>query len=335
MLRLLVRAAAVASWVGCLSLASDARATPLDLLPLGDPLEDEIRVLEVSGVPVRLPRLGSRPLQIADLPALDSAFAGPAEISRRRLLRSLARDRAELDSVHDVSRRMFQWAAPEEQRLELSAGFEGRGVVARGRQPDLGSGTGLALRFGAEVGRWLAFADFLVGHVEGAGPFSERLFHNDAVLEGRTSFLSYTGAKERWMATLGRGNWHWGPGQEGSLMLSRTSALVTSFTFRMRIEPLRADGVLLSATLGAAAGEQLAAHRLEWQPLESLRIGVSEAARYRSDSWQPLYFVGVLPYSIVQILTHRDEPDSVVAHRNNVIAGFDAAWRPAAGTRVY
>jgi hypothetical protein len=80
---------------------------------------------------------------------------------------------------------------------------------------------------------------------------------------------------------------------------------------------------------------QLAAHRLEWQPTENLRVGFSEAVRYRASSWEPLYLIGVIPYSIVQNLLVKDEPDSMARLRNNVLAGFDAAWRVAPGTRLY
>ena len=336
MRRSIGRAFALALLIGSPGIhPSVARATPLDIVPLDDPIEAELRALEASGAPLRIPRSGMRPLQVVDLPALDQPLTGPAEISRLRLRRALARDRGGADSVAGATRRLFQWEGVEEQRLELSLGLHGRGTIAADRDPELSSGSGVVLRIGAQTGRWLAFSDVLMGHVEGALPYTGRLFHNDAVLEGRTTFLSYTGARERWAATLGRGVWHWGPGDEGSLVLSKTAPTITAFVLRFRIEPLRADGMTLNGTLGAAGGEQLAAHRLEWQPSAGLRVGFSEAARYRASSWQPLYFVGVMPYSMVQTLTYRDEPDSGSAHRNNVIAGFDAAWRMAPGSRAY
>src|SRR5262249_38237401 len=138
-----------------------------------------------------------------------------------------------------------------------------------------------------------------------------------------------------WAASLGRQRWHWGPGEEGSLVLSGSSAAFNAVAVRLRIEPFRADGMILNGTLRSAAGEQLAAHRLEWQPSDGLRLGLSEAARYRASSWQPLYLAGVLPYAMVQTLMASDEPDSQVALHNNVIAGVDAAWRIAPGTRIY
>jgi hypothetical protein len=97
----------------------------------------------------------------------------------------------------------------------------------------------------------------------------------------------------------------------------------------------RVHGIVLNATLGASAGEQLAAHRIEWQPRDDLRLGVTETARYQSSSWQPLYAVGVIPYVLVQRLLDQDEPDSAGTHRNNVMLAFDARWRFVPGAAVY
>jgi hypothetical protein len=76
-------------------------------------------------------------------------------------------------------------------------------------------------------------------------------------------------------------------------------------------------------------------HRIEWQPLPNLRIGVSEGARYQSPGWQPLYVVGVIPYVLVQRIQVQAEPDSLDALRNNILTSADASWRIAEGTRVY
>ena len=91
---------------------------------------------------------------------------------------------------------------------------------------------------------------------------------------------------------------------------------------RAHLDMLRLDLTSLSATLEQAQGEQLAAHRIEWQPREPLRIGVTEAARYRSTGWQPLYLVGAIPYVLVQRLYLQKEPDSLRAHRNNILTAF-------------
>jgi len=149
------------------------------------------------------------------------------------------------------------------------------------------------------------------------------------------TYFAYSAASRHWGVQFGRSRWHWGPGEEGSLLLSETAVPITGLAFHARLEPLHADGTALSATLATAAGEQLAAHRLEWQPGDGLRIGLSEAARYRSPSWQPLYVLGAIPYILVQRLQDQDEPAAQATHRNNIMVGADAAWRVAPGLRVY
>lgn len=314
-------------------------ATPLDDIPIGevpvgDALEQEIRVLETSGDSLRLPRRGMLPYQVVDLPPLDRPLSRVAEISRMRLLRSIARDR-DIPGVKGATPRILQLGEGSDERLEASLALEGRGTVAEGQSPRLESGSGLRMRIGGQVGRWLAFTDIATARVEGSREYAERVLNNDAAVLTDRSFLSYSGQGERWAVSVGRGRWHWGPGDEGSLVLSKTSPSISAMAFRMRIERLRADGMILNATLRSASGMQMAAHRLEWQPRDNLRLGYSEAVRYQGSTWGPLYVVGVIPFSIVQSLLVHDEPESVSTLRNNVIAGIDAAWRLAPGSRLY
>jgi hypothetical protein len=313
-----------------------AHATPLDFIPVGDPLEDELRILEVTGAPLRVPRLESRPLQVADLPPLRDSLSAAAEIARERLLRSLVRDRGGAADVRGATPRLVQLEYPDADRAEFSAAVEGGTSFARGQEPQLDSGSGVRLRFGAQMGRWLAHVHVIVGNVAGSERFAEHVFEGtQAVLYTEDSYVAYTAARERWGAWLGRGHVHWGPGDEGSLLLSKTSPPLTALVFHARVEPLRADATILNATLGEAAGEQLAAHRLEWQPIAPLRLGIAEAVRYHASGWAPLYLIGVLPYSLVQNLMVQDEPDSLATLRNNLLLSFDAAWRFLPGSRAY
>jgi hypothetical protein len=103
----------------------------------------------------------------------------------------------------------------------------------------------------------------------------------------------------------------------------------------VRIEALRADATIFNATTAPGAGEQLAAHRLEWQPAGGVRLGIAEAARYRASGWQGLYAAGLVPYSIVQRLVDQDGRDSTGSTRNNVLIALDAAVRIADGSRAY
>jgi hypothetical protein len=196
------------------------------------------------------------------------------------------------------------------------------------------SGSGLHLRMSAGVERWIAFTHLTVGYIENGRTFADPIVHGtDLITHTEETYLAY--AAPAWGLQYGRNRWHWGPGEESALTLSRTSAAITGFEFHGRLRALHLDATALSATLGASTGEQLAAHRIEWQPASSLRLGLTEMARYQSESWQALYVVGIIPYVLVQRLQIQDEPDSLPALRNNVLTAFDAAWRVAPGTRIY
>jgi len=323
--------------------ALPAAASPFEYLPVGDPLESELRTLDLLdpgplGGRILLPRLHTRPLQRfefqgrgapPDLPAIYS-------ISMTRLERALARDAVSDFAPHpglSSTPRLLAADGGDGARLEVSAGAEGGGSVDE-HTSQYASGSGLHLRMSAGVERWLAFTHVTVGYIENARTFGDPILHDtDFIAHTEESYLAY--AAPAWGLQYGRNRWHWGPGEESALTLSKTSAAITGLEFHGRLRALHLDATALSATLGASAGEQLAAHRIEWQPRSSFRLGLTEMARYHSASWQALYVVGIIPYVLVQRLQVQDEPDSLAALRNNVLMALDAAWRVAPGTRVY
>src|SRR5437899_452881 len=88
----------------CLGLAvgaSDAAATPYDNIAVGDPIEAELRILDLyDSKPlhnrIRLPHLDTRPLQIIELQGLGSppeSLDRVRDISLARIERQLGRDR--------------------------------------------------------------------------------------------------------------------------------------------------------------------------------------------------------------------------------------------------
>ncbi len=338
--RILVPALALAcALVGVGPALADWR----EFLPVGDPIEAELRALDVLG-PARdgrfpLPHLGLRPLQRFEVQGREAPPASPDRahaISFVRLERALGRDAAPWfvpDPRFPSTPRLYV-AGATDQRAELSLGFEGEAVDTS--RVEFLSGTGIHGRLGVALDQWLFFSDVLLGQVDRARAFADPILpHTDLVAYTENTYLGYTGADGRFAVRFGRGRWNWGPGEEATLALSRTSAPITGLSYDVRLPALRLAGSALSATLGQAAGEQLAAHRIEWQPADALRLGLTETARYRAASWQPLYAVGAIPYVLVQRLLVQDEPDSSEALRNTVMVALDVAWRLAPGTRVY
>jgi hypothetical protein len=325
--------------------AAPALATPYDFIPVGDPIESEIRVLDLLGPGplqnrIRLPHLHTRPLQSIELQGIGIA---PTEldvvrgISIARLERVLGRDRSPLFGPHyefGSTPRLFESNANREH-LEISVGAEGLAQREEG-DSHLASGSGFHGRIALGLDRLLMYSHYIVGRINNARQFADPIIPgNDVIVLPEETFLSYTEEQGQWGAQFGRSRWHWGPGEEGSLVLSRTSPPITGLAFRAHHSALHADGIALSASLEPSAGEQLAAHRIEWQLVDGLRLGVTEAARYKSSGWQPLYLIGVIPYVLVQRLEMQSEPESLRVLRNNVVMSFDAAWRVAEGSRVY
>jgi hypothetical protein len=322
-----------------------ANGAPTQFLDVRDPLWREIRMLELFPGPdfgdrIALPHLGSLPLELRELEGAPDPAAHPSPvtaISLARLERVLGRDpRAgwSPDPSHGATPRLYA-SGPQDQRLEFSAGLEGSAEADRDTAT-AASGTGLHLRAALALDHWLVYSHLVVGHFDHARSFSDPAVANTDITElTEESYIAYGSGDAAWGAQFGRDRWHWGPGDEGSLILSRSSAPLTALAYRGRLARLRLDGIVINATVDAAAGEQLAAHRLEWQPSRDLRLGLSEAARYHASGWSPLYLVGVIPYTLVQRLQVQDEPDSTEALRNNVLFGIDAAWRLAPGTRLY
>jgi hypothetical protein len=325
-----------------------AAASPSLYLPVGDPLEAELRVLDLyapspAAGRFALPHLDARPLRLAEIMGA-GAFAGvrgARGIALARLERALQRDATAAfasDAAPRSTPRLLQRAWPGEQRIEISAGLEGENLWSDAASEDrsrLVDGSGLQLRGTLQVDRWTAYSHVFLGQLHGVTAFSDALVANtDLAASTEDSWLAY-GAGTPWDLRLGRSRWHWGPGEEASLLLSKTSAPLSGMMLHLRLEPLRADAFVFNATTQPGPGEQLAAHRLEWQPRDRLRLGLAEAARYHASGWQGLYVSGVVPYGFVQRLLDQDARDSTGSLRNNVLISFDAAVRIADGSRAY
>ena len=334
------------AWAAALAAPAAASATPDESLAVRDPIHAELRVLDLypSGAlddRFRLPHLGTLPLQRHELQG-DGAPLAPSHPVRRiaaaRLERLLGRDPVPgwiADPAHRATRRLLTYSATDREHIELSAGLEGAGETLDDRSRFV-TGSGLHLRSAIGLDRWLVYSHFYAGHVDDARRFADPIVPgNDFIVHTEDTYLAYTAEDGAWSGRFGRSRWHWGPGREGSLVLSGSAPALTGLSLAAHFVAIRVDVIALSATLDQAAGEQLAAHRLEWQPFDALRIGVTEAARYNSEVWQPLYLAGAIPYVLVQRFLVQDSPDSSGVLRNNILFGLDASWRVADGTRLY
>lgn len=325
-----------------------ALASPLEYVSPRDPLAAELRVLELYDLPAdsgrfRLPHLHSWPLARIEIMGTGSSIGSgtrPRTIVADRLERELARDAVAAFADARVRRstpRAFAHQWSDDERVEVSVGFEGAATYDEAGVPrarDWRDGSGLHVRTGVQVDRWLAYAHLAAAQLRGASQYTDVLLSgSDLAAQTEESYLSYRQVG-RWDLSMGRQRFAYGPGEQGSLLLSRSAAPLTALQLHMRLARWRADLFALHATTRPGRGEQLAVHRLEWQPTSGVRVGVSEAARYRSSGWQGVYLASVIPFALAQRLLAQDG-DTVGVERNNIMMSFDASWRPADGTRLY
>lgn len=323
-------------------------ASPLEFVSPRDPLAAELRVLECYELPAdsgrfRLPHFNTWPQQRQALMG-DGAPIGQGDLVRRlvadRIERELQRDAGVAFADARTRRstpRLWQRTWPGDERAELSVGLEGGYDASRSdavTDTRWRDGSGVHFRAAVQSERLLFFTHFSLGQLAGASRYTDVLLSDtDLALQTEESYAAYT-VHPHWSIAIGRQRFAWGPGEEGSLLLSRTSAPLTALWLHGRLQGLRADFTAIHATTEPGRGEQLAAHRIEWQPAGNVRLGVSEAARYQSDGWQAVYLASVIPFSLAQRLLAEDG-DSTGTRRNNIELGFDASWRVADGTRVY
>jgi hypothetical protein len=269
--------------------APPARSSPTQYLTVGDRLEAELRVLDLYprrdlADRLKLPHTGSRPLTLAEIEGTAPPLAGarPAvALSVARLERVLGRDPAPgfVPSLADpATPRLFQRSESGDQAVEVSMGVEGTLLTDKA---DAGSavvsGSGVHTRIGVGFDRWLIFTHLVAGRFANGQRIADPIVANtDIIILTEDTYLSYVAGSGSWGASFGRGRWQWGPGEEGSLLLSRTAAPITALSMHGSLESFHLTGTVLNSTLQSSAGEQLAAHRLEWQPFDRLRVGASK-----------------------------------------------------------
>ncbi len=187
-----------------------------------------------------------------------------------------------------------------------------------------------------ESGPLLVHLDAWVGRLEDAERFSDVLVTGSEFAAYSEDF--YASLSTRPLdASIGRGKFGWGPAAGGNLLWSSSADPVTSLSlgatlFRhVRLTAVHAD-------VDATRGARLAGHRIEWFPSPRLTLGLAEAVRYTSATWQPLYLVSLLPYTWTQRLLAEDALDGEGAaepNRTNVMAELDGSWVAATGLTLY
>ncbi len=215
--------ALLGAWMAAGLLAAlPVAAHPLADLEVGDPLEEELRALELldpagRGRAAVLAHLASRPvLRSGWEPDSGAAPNALAAISWRRLERELERDRALAPPAPTPGAIPYLAQLRDDQgaRFDLSARVEGR-IDADRDSTRFEDASGLHLRAGLGFDHWILQTHWVVGQVDSARRFADPLVAgHDVLAQPLQALVGYVAPGDRWGVRFGRGRWHWGPGEE-------------------------------------------------------------------------------------------------------------------------
>lgn len=322
------RLAALLACVVALGTAYRADAQPLrhgpEWLPVDHPVHDDLRTLVLEGaLPTRIWML--RPRTRMELARLLAQSRGEGRSwARFRAERELSAELAELgDSASTPSVRAAAVIPIGEGTVELRPYLWVDGVQEEG-EADWGPLARVGLRGTAHFSsRFSLHENLFVGEVPGGRRFADAIInHTDILLFLDEVYAGYAGSIVS--TRLGRMRQAWGAPVDGTLLLDESAPPIDQWEVEIALgERARFRTVL--GVLQAGAEKNLAAHRLDWSPWSGWSFGFSEGAIFRGTPLQPLYVIGLVPYTIVERLHGQDETTSQGASqiRNNVLYQLD------------
>ncbi len=125
--------------------------------------------------------------------------------------------------------------------------------------------------------------------------------------------------------SVGRIPQRWGPGRFTQLLLSTNSPTLDMLKVSLEAGSLLAFSGL-TASVNSDSATYLVAHRLDFTPTRSLRIGLSEAILFRSKGLELAYMNPFIPWYPVQWNEREDD---------NAFMSIDALWKPFSGLALY
>ena len=168
--------------------------------------------------------------------------------------------------------------------------------------------------------------DFFAGQVEDGRRFGDALVnHTDFLLMVESAGLTY--ARPKGFLRLGRYSHAWGPGRSTNLLVAPTSQPFDQFEWGLPLGNLRFRALV--GRLDPSREKNVALHRLEWSPHPRWLLSVSEGAIFHGSTLDPLYLLGIVPYSIMDRVEAQDafRTGDAASVRNNVLAQADLLVR--------
>jgi hypothetical protein len=322
--------------VAACPVRSDARGT--ELLPADDPAWIDLQELWTRGLLEGL-SVFTRPLAREEIARTllrsrgENASFGEIPAARRAE-REFARELADLgvEGLRESPSLIESTDGAATVRVRSIAKLLARATDERGDVlPETYAGASLRAYL---PGGSFALVDLVVEDIENDIPIG------DSILKGSDWYLSVPTAYLALATDLvdvyaGIFDQRWGPGHLGTLLLS-DAALAYPGIFFGRTFGERARFTAVTGAIHYSERRWFSAHRLEWAITPDLHAALHEAAAYSSSGFDPLYTIGLVPYTLVQRYLDRtvSEPQSLSEHRNNVLAGFDVSWRFAPGWRI-
>ncbi len=323
-----------------------ASAQPAEFLPSGHALYEEVEALAARGLLPSYP-IHTRPLVRADLARAlidargrDSAIE--SDLHYQRLARELAREFGDLGAAGAPSETgPLLDVGGREQRFRIAVAGHTRGDYDERRAIHwrLRDESSVAARMSLQL--WPGFGAYEelgVTRIRGQREFIDAIAqHTD--LEATVLRGELTGRVKGLSAALGYDSFRWGPGRRGTLLLSDAAGPMSFLLLQgsARGDKVGVTASALNAVISAADHRYLAAHRIEIEVAPRWSLGLCEAARYSSDGLDPLYAVGLLPYTVIERIRIREASnDSLRAlERANVMASADLSFRATHGLTLY
>ena len=322
-----------------------AAALPAELLPSSHTLYEDLEALVARGLLPSYP-IHTRPLVRTDIAralieSRDRDGAIESDLHYQRLARELAREIADLGATPPTPETgPLLDVGGREQRFRVALAGHARGDYDEKRAIHwrLRDESSVAARMGLVL--WPGFGAFEeigVTRIRGQREFIDAIaLHTD--LEATVLRGELTGRVKALTAALGYDSFRWGPGRRGTLLLSDAAGPMNFLLLQGSVRgKIGVTGSALNAVISAADHRYLAAHRIELDLPPRWSLGLSEAARYSSDGLDPLYVVGLLPYTVIERIRIREASnDSLRAlERANVMASADLAFRISHGLTLY
>ncbi len=327
-------------------LVANADADEPPLVPyavaVSEPVYDDLEALVARGI-IRLPELYARPVL-----SYDVARALQHQVKQNPMLyadptfkRAIDAFSTEVDILQHgrpaANHRAFvniadqdNWLRIESQWRAHSEAFAERGFVFT-------DSTRCGLRFS-----WVVWPGFHLFEELYVASIDDGNIYGDPLKPGTDIVIFqdrvYGAIHSRYAdIVLGRDRLAWGPGRTGSLLLSKTSRPFT----QVRMSRTFFDGlfhaVIVNGVLNQNEERYVAFHRLDFRLHRNLRLGFAEGVRYDASGIEPLYLIGIVPYSIAERLLRRDNDarETDLKTRNNVMWSFDGTWQAHPRLRLY